>query len=248
MLLTANVGNTTVRLAGFADRDEPAFVHAVSIDALDSLTLPDHDVEALVLSSVNPIVGSQVRLWADDHLDCEVLELRAELPLPIEVDCSAPHRIGADRLANAIALHHRTGKGGIVVDCGTATSFSVVSPDGRFLGGAIAPGLDMSARALHVDTALLPFVNPQRTPPGTGCETEQAIAAGLLWGLGGMIDRLVEKLREPFPDAPVLATGGSARYLVPHCRLVETVLPYLTLEGLRVAHRIHRGELPRLSE
>ncbi|NQT88831.1 type III pantothenate kinase [bacterium] len=239
MLLTANVGNTNVRLAGFGEGDDPVYVHVASIEALDTLDLPEGDVEALVLSSVNPMVGSQVRLWADERLGCPVYALRVELPLPIAVDCAAPHRIGADRLANAIALHHRTGRGGIVVDCGTATSFSVVSPDGRFLGGAIAPGLTMSARALHTDTALLPLVDPARTAPGAGCDTEEAIAAGLLWGLGGMIDRLVEKLREPFPDAPVVATGGSARHLVPHCRLVETILPHLTLQGLRVAYLAH---------
>ena len=240
MLLVANVGNTHIRLGRFEDGEEPVFVESVPVDALDTLAVPDGAAEALVLGSVNPVVGSQVRLWAEDALACPVLELRVDLPVPLRIACDSPHRVGADRLANAIALHKRTGRGGIVVDCGTATSFSVVSPEGEFLGGAIAPGLRMSARALHVDTALLPFVDPETTEPAAGCETDQAIAAGLLWGLGGMIDRLVERLGEPWPDAPVLATGGDAAGLVPHCRRVTAVVPHLTLEGLREAYRQRR--------
>jgi type III pantothenate kinase len=237
MLLVANVGNTNIRLGGFEDGEEPVFVESVRVDALDTLAVPDGTAEALVLGSVNPVVGSRVRLWAQDALACPVLELRVDLPVPLRIACGSPHRIGADRLANAIALHRRTSRGGIVVDCGTATSFSVVSPEGEFTGGAIAPGLGMSARALHIDTALLPFVDTESTEPAAGCETDQAIAAGLLWGLGGMIDRLVERLGEPWPDAPVLATGGDAARLVPHCRRVAAVAPHLTFEGLREAYR-----------
>jgi len=239
MLLAANVGNTNVRFAGFGDGDDPAWTHVAAVDALGAVVLPDSEVEALVFSSVNPAVGSALRTWGREQLGCRVLEMRKDLPFPIEVDSPTSDHIGADRLANAVALHHRTARGGIAVDCGTATSFALVSPDGRFLGGAIAPGLAMSARALHGDTALLPLVDLDATVPVSGCNTEQAIAAGLLWGLGGLIDRLVEKLRERHPDAPVVATGGSAPLLVPHCREVQTVLPHLTLEGLRVAYLAH---------
>ncbi|MFP4056710.1 MAG: type III pantothenate kinase [Candidatus Brocadiia bacterium] len=237
MLLVANVGNTNVRLAGYQDGEEPVFVEAVGAESIDSLPVPQGEAEALVLGSVNPVVGSQVRAWAEERLGCAVFELRAELPVPMAFACESPHRIGADRVANAIGLHRRTGRGGIAVDFGTAVNLVVVSPAGEFVGGAIAPGLQMSARALRVDTALLPFVDPERTPPGVGCETETAIAAGLLWGLAGMVDRLVEKLGERWPDTPVLATGGDARLLVPHCRRVHTIAPHLTLEGLREAYR-----------
>jgi len=237
MLLTANVGNTRIRLGGFEDGDEPVFVRATSVDDIEGLDVPDRTPEALVLASVHPIVGSQVRLWAEETLDCPVFELRVELPVPIRFTCASPHRVGTDRVANAIALHHHTGRGGIAVDFGTAINLVAVSPDGEFIGGAIAPGLRMSARALHVDTALLPLVDPAAAAPAVSCETEVAIAAGLLWGLGGMVDRLVEHLAEPWPEAPVVATGGDADLLAPHCRTVHEVLPHLTLQGLREAYR-----------
>jgi type III pantothenate kinase len=236
MLLVANVGNTSLRVGAFEDADEPLFAESVPVERLDSLFTPEGDVEALVFASVNPAAGARLRMWAGEVLGCPVFELRVELPVPMPIACPAPHRIGADRLANAVALHRRTGRGGIAVDFGTATNFAVVSPGGEFLGGAIAPGLAMSARALHAETALLPLVVPEGAPPGIGRDTEEAIAAGLLWGLGGLVDRLVERLGERWPDAPVLATGGDALRLVPHCRRVSAIVPHLTLEGLREAY------------
>jgi type III pantothenate kinase len=236
MLLIANVGNTNIRIAGFEDGNEPAFVQAVAVDELDAFDVPVGAPEALVLGSVNPTVGAQVRAWAEEAVGCAVFELRVELPVPMRFACEAPGRIGADRVANAIALHERTGRGGVAVDFGTAMSLVVVSPEGEFMGGAIAPGLAMSARALHADTALLPLVDVEATAPGISCESEAAMAAGLLWGLGGMADRLVKRLSAPWPGAPVLATGGDASLIVPHCHRVETIAPHLTLEGLREAY------------
>jgi type III pantothenate kinase len=236
MLLVANVGNTTIRLGGFEDRDEPAFIQSASVANLEHLHPPSSPVEALVLGSVNPVAAAFVRSWAEETLECPVLELRVELPVPLRFACDDPSRIGADRIANAIALHKRTGRGGVAVDFGTAINLAVVSPDGEFVGGAIAPGLAMAARALHRETALLPAVDVSGTAPGLSCQTETAVATGLLWGLPGMVDRLIERLTERWPHAPVLATGGDAELLVPHCRRVSAIVPHLTLEGLRQAY------------
>ena len=238
MLLVASVGNTNIRLGGFEDGDEPSFVRSATVDAIEGLSLPEKPVEALVMGSVNPVVGARVRAWAAEALGCPVFELRVELPVPIRIASDTSHRIGADRVANAIALHKRTGRGGVAVDFGTAINLVVVSPDGELVGGAIAPGLAMSARALHRDTALLPLVDAATATPCVGCDTTGAIAAGLLWGLAGMVDRLIERLAEPWPDAPVIATGGDAPTLVPHCRRVRDIAPHLTLEGLLEAYRL----------
>jgi len=236
MLLVASIGNTNVRLGGFEAGDAPLFIRCAPVASLEALEAPADPPEALVVGSVNPQATARMRAWAARRLPCPVLELRAELPAPIRFACGDASRIGADRVANAIALHARTGRGGVAVDFGTAISLVVVSPDGVFRGGAIAPGLAMAARALHADTALLPLVDAAATPPALSCHTETAIAAGLLWGLGGLVDRLIERLSEPWPDAPALATGGDAATLVPHCRRVSTMAPHLTLEGLRQAY------------
>ncbi|MBM4040526.1 MAG: type III pantothenate kinase [Planctomycetes bacterium] len=241
MLLVANVGNTHVRLGVFEEGEEPVATQAVALGSLDALRVPDGVAEGLVVGSVNPPAAARLREWAGKALRCPVLELRAELPVPLRFACDEPGRIGADRIANAIALHARTGRGGIAVDFGTAISLAVVSPDGVFLGGAIAPGLAMSARALHADTALLPLVDAAAAAPALSCRTETAIATGLLWGLAGLADRLVERFAEQLAEGgtgvpPVLATGGDAAALVPFCRRVHAIAPHLTLEGLRQAY------------
>lgn len=236
MLLVANVGNSQVRLGAFAEGDEPVWAQAVGVGSLDALRVPDAVVEALAVGSVNPEAAARLRRWAEAALRCPVLELGAELGVPLLFRGDAPRGIGADRLANALALHGRTGRGGVAVDFGTALNLVVVSPAGEFLGGAIAPGLAMSARALHGGTALLPLVDPTDETPGISCRTRTAIATGLLWGLAGLADRLVERLAEGWPDAPVLATGGDAAAIVPHCRRIHAIIPHLTLEGIRRAY------------
>jgi len=236
MLLIASVGNTTIRIGGFEDGDQPVFVERLAVDHIEGLWVPEGRYEGLVLGSVNPVASAQVRRWAEERLKCPVLELRVELPIPMPILCDRPERVGVDRIANAIALHRHTGQGGIAVDFGSAISLAAVSPRGEFLGGAIAPGLAMSARALHTDTALLPLVDPQPPRDPIGRDTEEAISAGLLWGLAGLVDRLIERLCEPRPGAPVVATGGDATRLVPHCRRVATIIPHLTLLGLREAY------------
>lgn len=233
MLLVADIGNSTVRLAGFNADEEPLFVTRVENDSLEEVAPPRDHVEAAVVGSVNPMVASRFRLWAEQHIFCPIYELRIDLPNPMPMNCREPHRVGADRLANAIALHRRTGRGGVAVDFGTATSLAAVSADGEFVGGAIAPGLDMCAKALHEGTALLPYMLPEIAPDGPGRNTEDAVAVGLLWGMGGMVDRLVERLSGDRRDAPAIATGGNAERLVPYCQRVDTVTPHLTLEGLR---------------
>jgi type III pantothenate kinase len=220
-------------LAGFNAGEEPLFVQRVENEFLEEVSPPDEHVEAVVIGSVNPVVGSRFRVWAEQHIFCPIFEFRIDLPNPMPMKCQEPHRVGADRIANAIALHRRTGRGGVAVDFGTATSFAAVSPEGEFLGGAIAPGLNMCARALHEDTALLPYVVPDEAAEGPGLNTEDAMAVGLLWGLGGMVDRLVEHLSAPRDDAPAIATGGHAERLVPYCQRVDSIAPHLTLEGLR---------------
>jgi len=234
MLLVASVGNTSVRVAGFEDGDEPVFLARAPADAVESLQRPPGEVEAVVVASVNTAAAERFAAWAARTLGQEPLELRRHIPVPLRLECEGADKVGADRLANAIGLHRRTGRGGVAVDFGTAINLVVVSPDGAFLGGAIAPGLGMSARALHDGTALLPLVHPADHRPGLSGRTEEAIATGLLWGLAGLADRLVERLG--WPGAPVIATGGDASLIVPHCQRVDRIAPHLTLEGIREAY------------
>ena len=151
---------------------------------------------------------------------------------PVENLTHAPSRVGRDRLMNATWAHYtRPGQAGIVVSLGTAMTFDVVSERGALIGGAIAPGLATGGRALARDTALLPEVRPTSMVAPLGRDTEAAISSGLFWGSVGAIDRLCEELSCELKDPFVVATGGDAEALAPHCRMIQEVVSNLTSLG-----------------
>lgn len=156
-----------------------------------------------------------------------------DFPLPIRVD--EPRRVGIDRLLNAVAVNElrSAGRPAVIVDSGTATTVDLVSADGAFAGGAILPGLALSAKALHDYTALLPLVSVlelgQATPEPLGCNTRSAIRSGLFWGQLGAVKELIE--RQAGADAEVFVTGGGGALLASHLSHARFE-PHLPLQGL----------------
>ena len=143
-------------------------------------------------------------------------------------------RIGADRLVNALAAFQIEGGAAIAVDIGTAITFDAINSRGRFLGGAIAPGPELMARALHEMTARLPLVKISIPRRAIGGDTESCMRAGILTGCAGMIDRVVESMSSEMGGRPaVVATGGMARFIAPRARTICRADPDLTLRGLR---------------
>ncbi|HEY7564092.1 MAG TPA: type III pantothenate kinase, partial [Acidimicrobiia bacterium] len=151
-----------------------------------------------------------------------------------------PREVGADRVANAIGASVRFGAPVIVVDFGTATTVDLVGPDRSYRGGAIAPGLEVSADALVTHTAALRRVElvPPRSPVGRS--TVEAIQSGLIYGYGGLVDGLVDRIKEAVgEDCPVVATGGLAELMVGVARTINVVEPDLTLIGLAEIYRLN---------
>lgn len=148
-----------------------------------------------------------------------------------------PREVGADRIVNAVAAFERFHAGVIVVDFGTATTFDVVSDKGEYLGGAIAPGMQISADALFRLAAKLPRVEIVRPKHAVGRNTVASMQAGLVFGYTGLVDGMVERIRAevPFPMR-CIATGGLARLIAPESRTIEATDDWLTLEGLRILH------------
>jgi type III pantothenate kinase len=149
-----------------------------------------------------------------------------------------PREVGADRIVNALAAFERFGGPAIVVDFGTGTNFDVVSATGEFVGGVIAPGLQVSASSLFSHTARLTRVELTAPRSVVGKNTVEAIQSGLIYGTAGEVDGIVERIREDLgaPQATVIATGGLAPVVLPHCRTVDRYEPWLTLEGLRLVY------------
>ncbi|HEX6489837.1 MAG TPA: type III pantothenate kinase [Gaiellaceae bacterium] len=154
----------------------------------------------------------------------------------IQLRYDDPREVGPDRIANAVAARERYGAPCIVVDFGTSTNFDVVSVAGDYVGGVLAPGIEISMQALFERAARLvkvDFVAPERA---IGRTTESALRSGLVYGFAGQVDGIVDRIRAELGDgqAPVIATGGLAELIAPHTSTVGRVDPFLTLEGLRL--------------
>ncbi len=243
MLLAIDVGNTQTALGLFdgarltqqfrvateAHRtgDEVGVLLASLID-LDA-------VDGIALSSTVPLL---VRAYEDvaDRARVPVLVVGPGTKTGIPIRYDDPREVGPDRIANAVAARERYGAPSVVVDFGTSTNFDVVSAAGEYVGGVLAPGIEISMDALFERAARLVKVDFTEPETAIGKTTESALRAGLVYGFAGQVDGIVERIRAELGDgaAPVIATGGLAELIAPHARTIEKVDPFLTLEGLRL--------------
>jgi type III pantothenate kinase len=185
-----------------------------------------------VVPAVTPVVEEFLR--AEFRLAC--LELTARTVRGVGIDYPRPKTIGPDRLANAVAVNHHYGAPSVVVDFGTAVTFDVVDAAGNYIGGIIAPGLNVMTDYLHEKTALLPRIRIREVSAVVGKNTRQAMLIGAVKGYRGLIRELVGELKRAMrcPSLPVVATGGYARLMSSKLPEITAVEPLLTLEGLRL--------------
>ncbi|MCL1601518.1 MAG: type III pantothenate kinase [Actinomycetia bacterium] len=248
MLLTIDVGNTQVALGMFDHKElvghwristnaqatfDEARWQLVGILGADGFT--QSDVRGVAISSVVPAMTAALRRVAPHVSSGPVVVVEPGVRTGMSIEIDNPGEVGADRIVNALAARERYGAPVVVVDFGTSTNFDVVGPDGAYIGGAIAPGLEISTNALISGTAALRMVEFSAPRSVIGKGTVEAIQSGGIYGHAGLVDGIVERIAAEL-DEPVtrVATGGLASTIVPHCSSVETVDPYLTLEGLRI--------------
>ncbi|HUW58273.1 MAG TPA: type III pantothenate kinase [Planctomycetota bacterium] len=244
MLLALDLGNSSLS-AGVFDGRELVRRFRILVADFDVLAarlqehlagLPQGEIDRVALASVNPPRVDTVRESVAAALHgVELVMVGRDVRVPVEARVDRPGEVGTDRLLNVLAAFRRLGDACLVADFGTALTIDVVSVDGAYVGGVIAPGITMSASALHAGTALLPRVVLRPVDNVIGTDTVGCIQSGLFWGTIGMLEGLVRRLREEYPAArKVLGTGGDAALFADHCDVIDEVVPELTLEGIRL--------------
>lgn len=240
--LLIDISNSYTKLA-FSTRERVARSVAIPTKRLTAAALRGYlakrEVRALVISSVVPMKNKIIQKAAGQM---RVLFIDADCRLGVGVRYSAPLTIGADRLANAAAVAQLYGHPAIVVDFGTAVTFDVVSAEGDYVGGVIAPGLEAMTSFLYQRTALLPKLNLREPASAIGRTTRAAMMSGAVYGYRGLVREIIARIStEAFPrrKVRVVATGGYAQLITRRLPEIEAVHPGLTLEGLRLVANLN---------
>lgn len=256
MLLAIDVGNTQTHVGTFeddrlvahwrfaTDAEATSDELAVTVSALLRLRGIELDaIEGSIVSTVVPQLAPQYTRMCHDNLSGGggatarhlLVGPNLKTGMPIKID--NPHELGADRLVNAVAAYDRVGGACVAVDFGTSSNFDAVSEAGEYLGGAIAPGVEISMEALTERTAKLPRIDLTEPDRAIGTNTQAAIQSGVVYGFAGLIDGIARRLATELGGEPTfIATGGLAGAIVPFCDTIDEVDDLLTLTGLRLIY------------
>src|SRR5436305_14570396 len=192
-------------------------------------------VEGVAVASTVPQLHRAYEDFAKEYARAELLEVGPGVKTGVPVRYDDPREVGPDRIANAVGAVERYGAPCIVVDFGTSTNFDVVSPAGEYVGGVLAPGVEISMDALFARAARLVKVDYVEPPAVIGKSTATALQSGLVYGFAGQVDGIVDAIRRELgSEAPAIGTGGLVDLIAPHSRTIGHVEPFLTLEGLRI--------------
>ena len=250
MLLVVDVGNTQTHFGTYSGDDllehwRFATVRTSTADELGAALrallelrgIGLADLDGSIISSTVPQLEPEWIKMGQRYLGHDTLAVGPGLKTAMPIRIDNPRELGADRLVNAIAAYDRVGGPVISVDFGTAVNYDVVSGRGEYLGGVIAPGVELSLDALTTRGAKLPKIDLIPPRHAIGKSTVEAIRSGVIYGYAGQVDGLVTRLMEELgEEAEVLATGGLASYIVPHTTVIDEIDEDLTLRGLKLLH------------
>ncbi len=253
MLLTADIGNTSITLGLF---DENALVEEFRLASDKDLSIEEYEVllkslfnqfniDGCIISSVVEELNKKFQSAVKNVFKIEPLFLSPKINTGVKINMPNVNEVGADRIANAAGAYVLYKHPVIVIDFGTATSFDIVNQNGEFIGGVIAPGINLQLKTLNKFTSKLPRIDVAQSPSAIGTNTVDAILSGVIRGCACMIDGLVEQCEAELGEkAVIVATGGYSTYISEYMkRPFDFINPTLTLEGLRYLYNLNRAEL-----
>ncbi len=253
MLLVVDVGNTHT-VIGIYEEDKLINHWRIATDSrktedelamlfknlLTEQELNFGNITAVAISCVVPTLLWILKKMSREYCHIEPLIVNSKIKLNIKIKTDFPEEVGADRIVNAVAVYALYGAPAIIIDFGTATTFCALDKDGNYLGGSIAPGLELSSNALFEKTSKLPKVELKKCKQAIGRNTIQAIQSGVYFGHLGLTKELIERFKEELSGHPIIiATGGYAELMGENTTLFDRVDPLLTLEGLRIIYDLN---------
>lgn len=260
MLIAIDVGNTNT-VIGLYDSTDPDEATAADEGLVDHWRIStDHDrtpdelavmigtfltfrgtnvrdeIQGVAISSGVPRSTATLRAMTKRFMGVEPIVIEPGVRSGVAIAVDNPREVGADRIANSVGAWHLFGGPTIVVDFGTATTLDVISSKGEYIGGAIAPGVDISLDALFSRTAALRAVELVEPRSVIGKSTVECIQSGAIYGFAGLVDGLVRRVQDEMGECKVVATGGLSSLIAPYSTTIEQIEPWITLHGLRLVH------------
>lgn len=254
MLLAIDIGNTSIAIGIFkgqrlikhwkiqAEKEKTCDEYGITLLNLISLSgLDATKIKSVILSSVVPPLTPVFQELARSLFEVKALVVGPGLKTGMPILYENPLEVGADRVVAAVAAFSKYGGPSIIVDFGTATTFDAVSSKGEYLGGAIAPGIQIAAEVLYLKTAKLPRIEIKKPRKAIGRTTVSSMQSGLYFGYIGLISRIIEEMnKELGGKANVISTGGFEALISHEIRSIRFHEPYLVLEGLMIIHERNR--------
>lgn len=248
MLLAIDIGNTHIVIGLFdgeklstswrlqSNKEGTVDEYALQLLGLiDAFGCKRESIKQVVIGCVVPPLTRVFSKLSNKYLNVNPIMVGPGIKTGLQIKCDDPRSVGADRIANAVAVKEKYGAPAIVVDFGTATTFDVLSEDASYQGGAIAPGLLISVQALYEKAAMLPTIELKNIERAIGKNTKESMLAGCMWGYVGLVEGLIKRINdEQGYKAQVIGTGGLCSLIAEHTDHIDVLVPDLTLSGLQI--------------